>query len=57
MSAYVPFRWTYRPGAGADCGYAWRHRDQLEPGDVDLTEMCDEEYTCFVEDHDAEANA
>lgn len=43
------YRFTYRPGLSWADGFKWRHPTDTQPGDVDCTDMGDEEYTWFVE--------
>lgn len=43
------FRWIFRPTLRDK--FAWIHPAEIQEGDVDCTDMGDEEYTCFVEDN------
>lgn len=47
------FRFVYRLGYGREfgCDYTWSHPAELQPTDVDCTDMSDDDFQLFVQSH------
>lgn len=43
------YRFTYRPSAEPGRRFDWRHPLEFQEGDVDCTQMSDDEFQAFVE--------